>query len=53
MSGVAQLTFLLAFGAAWWVVVAAVAVASGWKLARPPLRAAPVEAGRAPATAAA
>jgi hypothetical protein len=38
MSGVAQLTFLLLFGAAWWVAVAAVTVANRGKLSRQLLR---------------
>jgi membrane protease YdiL (CAAX protease family) len=38
MSGVAQLTFLLAYAAAWWVIVAAVAVATGGHLTHRPLR---------------
>jgi membrane protease YdiL (CAAX protease family) len=38
MSGVAQLTFLLVWAAVLWIVVAAVAVASGGQLSRPPRR---------------
>jgi membrane protease YdiL (CAAX protease family) len=37
-SGMAQLTFLLVWAAVLWIVVAAVAVASGGQLSRPPLR---------------
>jgi membrane protease YdiL (CAAX protease family) len=40
LAGVTLLTWLLVFAAAWWVVVAAVAVATGGKLARHPALAA-------------
>jgi hypothetical protein len=38
LAGATLSTWLLAWAAAWWVVVAAVAVANGGQLSRPPLR---------------
>jgi len=53
MAGVPLLTFDLVWAAAVWAAVAAIAVANGGQLSRPPQSAAQVERARAPAPAAA